>query len=134
MTRETPRFSLRPAHLAAALLTLAAVLCWTPPARAFAPLGYSWSCSSQYCSFHVTTTNHAAYLWNFGDGTITGISTSTTATHVYNVPNDNQFHYFTVYLAGYATVSSGSPDNVIGCTIAVAGSSVGIHTSGSCSG
>ena len=133
MLRRLPRFSLRPAHLAAALLALAAVLCWTPPAKALAPLAYSWSCASRYCSFYVTTNYHGAYQWNFGDGTLTGISTSTTASHFYNIPVDEQFHTSTVYLMGYSTVDSGSPDNIIGCTVTFAASNVGIGTSGSCS-
>jgi hypothetical protein len=133
MSQATPRFPLRMTCTLVLLLALAAVLGWTPPAESLAPLGYTWSCASRYCSFYVTTHNHAAYQWNFGDGTITGISTSTTATHFYNIPVDEQFHSFNVQLAGYATVSSGSPDNIIGCTITVAASNVGIGTGGSCS-
>lgn len=116
-----------------ALLLLAATFWATRPAESLAPLGYSWSCASQHCSFTVTTTNHGAYRWNFGDGTITGISTSTSASHTYGTPSDGEFHHADVALAGYATVNSGSPDNIISCTITYAASNVGIGTSGSCS-
>lgn len=133
MTRKSlSPVSLLPRALTA-LLMLAAIFWATRPAESVAPLGYSWSCASQSCSFYVTTTNHGAYQWNFGDGTITGISTSTSAFHVYGTPNDGQFHHADVALAGYATVNSGSPDNIISCTITYAASSVGIGTSGSCS-
>ena len=133
MTQKTlPLASLLPRALTV-LLMLAAILWATRPAESLAPLGYSWSCASQHCSFSVTTTNHGAYLWNFGDGTITGISTSTTASHTYGTPSDGQFHHADVALAGYATASSGSPDNIISCTITYAASNVGIGTSGSCS-
>jgi hypothetical protein len=115
------------------LLTLGTALLWTPPAESVAPLGYTWSCSSRYCSFSVTTSNHGAYQWNFGDGTLTGKSTSTTALHFYNIPVDEQFHNFNVSLIGYATLGSGSPDNIISCTITVAASSIGIGTGGTCS-
>jgi len=116
----------------AAAFTLAVMLFWPAPAKSLAPLAYSWSCASRYCSFYVTTNNHGAYQWNFGDGTISSKTTSTTAQHFYNIPIDEQFHNFTVTLAGYATINSGSPDNIIGCTITVAASAVGIGTSGSC--
>lgn len=115
-----------------ALLLLAAILGGSRPAASLAPVAYSWSCASRYCSFYVTTSNHGAYLWNFGDGTITGVSTSTTASHFYNIPVDNQFHTANVALAAYSTPSSGSPDNIIGCTITFAAANVGIGTSGSC--
>ena len=118
--------------LAVAALTLGALLLMPPPAKSLAPLAYYWSCGSRYCSFGVTTTNHGAYQWNFGDGTITSITTSTTASHFYNIPIDERFHNFNVALAGYSAVNSGSPDNIIGCQITVAASAVGIGTSGSC--
>jgi len=126
----------RPSRLTIAMtataLTLVVLFLQPVPAKALAPLGYSWSCASRFCSFYVTTSNHGAYQWNFGDGTITGITTSTSASHFYNVPIDEQFHNVTVYLAGYSTPSSGSPDNIIGCQITYAASAVGIGTSGSC--
>jgi hypothetical protein len=103
-----------------------------PPAEAIFPLAYSWSCTSRYCSFSVTTSNHGAYAWGFGDGTSAGKSTSTTVYHFYDIPVDEDFHNFDVNLVGYATMSSGSPDNIIGCTITVAASNLGIGTGGSC--
>lgn len=115
------------------LLALAAVFSWAPPAESVASLAYSWSCSSRYCSFYVTTNNHGAYKWSFGDGTSSSKSTSTTATHFYNVPLDDQFHSFQVSLAGYPALSSGSPDNIATCTISVFASDFGAGTSGSCS-
>jgi hypothetical protein len=117
---------------ALAVLSLGLVVAAPPKAESIAPLGYSWSCSSQNCSFTVTTSNHGGYLWNFGDGTITGVSSSTSAFHHYSTPNDNQFHYANVNLAGFATAGGGSPDNITGCQIVYAASAVGIGTSGSC--
>ena len=115
------------------LLTLAVLLYPAPRADALAPLAYNWSCTSRQCYFTVTTSNHGAYQWNFGDGTLSSKSTSKSAFHFYNTPIDNQFHTATVSLIGYATASSSSPDNIIGCTIVYAAASVGIGTSGSCS-
>lgn len=114
-------------------LACAGALWWPVPAQSLAPLAYSWSCASRACSFTVTTNNHGAYQWNFGDGVITGKSTSRTKSHFYNVPVDEQFHTVTVTLAGYATLSSGSPDNIIACNVVFAASAVGIGTSGTCS-
>jgi hypothetical protein len=133
MASSSTKLPLRPVMaLAAAALTLALLVMQPPPASSLAPLGYSWSCASRSCSFYVTTTNHGAYQWNFGDGTITGVSTSTTASHNYTTPIDEQFHNANVALAGYSTPSAGSPDNIIGCQITYAASVVGIGTSGSC--
>jgi hypothetical protein len=115
------------------LLSLGAVLWWTPPAESIAPLGYTWSCTSRYCSFSVTTNYHGAYQWGFGDGNVSSKSTSKTANHFYNIPVDNQFHSFNVTLVGYATLNTGSPDNIISCTITVAAANFGIGTGGSCS-
>lgn len=116
------------------LSALATVLLPTAPAEAVAPLSYSWSCTSRYCSFTVTSNNHGAYQWGFGDGTSSSKTTSTTINHFYDIPVDDEFHTFNVTLSGYATINSGSPDNIIGCNITVAASYVGIGTSGSCSG
>jgi len=133
MTRNPRTRPSRPlAALAATALALALLLCLPPPATSLAPLGYSWSCASRSCSFYVTTSNHGAYQWNFGDGTITGITTSTIASHNYTTPIDEQFHNANVALGGYSTPTSGSPDTIIGCQITYAASVVGIGTSGSC--
>jgi hypothetical protein len=117
---------------ALAVLSLGLVVAAPPKAESLAPLGYNWSCSSRSCSFNVTTSNHGGYQWNFGDGTITGVSSSTSAYHFYNTKIDNQFHTANVTLAGYATAGGGSPDNIVGCQIVYAASAVGIGTSGSC--
>lgn len=133
MTAKISRPSFRVTCTLAVLLALTAVLGWAPPAESVAPLGYSWSCTSRFCSFSVTTTNHGAYQWGFGDGTSSAKTTSTTANHFYNVRIDEQFHTVNVTLSGYATLGSGSPDNIIGCNVVFAASSLGIGTSGSCS-
>lgn len=133
MTHKTPTSWIRAIRILGLLFPLAALLGLAAPAHAVAPLAYDWSCVSRSCSFTVTTSNHGAYKWAFGDGTFSSKTTSTTASHFYNIPVDDQFHNFTVYLSGYATLSSPSPDNVIGCDITVAASNVGIGTSGSCS-
>lgn len=132
MSPKVSRPTLRLAF--AMLLAFATVFSLTPPppAEAVFPLAYSWSCVSRTCSFSVTTSYHGAYAWTFGDGTSQAKSTSSTANHFYNIPVDEQFHNFTVNLSGYANMSSSSPDNIIGCSITVAASNLGIGTSGSC--
>lgn len=129
--KENLKNIIRPTHLLP-LLALALMLGSTAPASAVFPLNYSWSCTSRTCSFSVTTSNHGAYQWGFGDGTSSSKTTSTTANHFYNIPIDEQFHTFNVTLSGYATINSTSPDNIIGCNISVAASSLGIGTSGTC--
>ena len=133
MVSTIPRSSARLTCVLIVVLSFAASVVWTPPAESLAPLGYTWSCTSRYCSFSVTTNYHGAYQWSFGDGTLTSKSTSTSAFHFYNIPVDGEFHQFDVALIGYATPSTGSPDNIISCTITVAAAGFGIGTGGSCS-
>jgi hypothetical protein len=128
-----PKPSARVLCLLLALFAAAIFLWPAPPAEALFPVAYSWSCTSRNCSFSVTTTNHGAYKWGFGDGTSSSKTTSTTANHFYNTPVDDEFHTATVTLSAYASLSSPSPDNIIGCNIVYAASYVGIGTSGSCS-
>jgi hypothetical protein len=120
--------------LALALLSVGIGNLWlTRPAEPLAPLAYTWSCSSRFCSFQATTNFHGAYQWNFGDGTLTGQSTSKTTSHFYGgTPIDGQFHTATVHLIGYAFLGAGSPDNIIACDIVYAAAAVGIGTSGTC--
>jgi hypothetical protein len=112
-------------HLIRTLLIFAALLVALiiiPPQQsdALAPLAYRWHCNAYNgsCSFTVTTSNHSFYNWNYGDGSFSGISSSTTVYHTYNVPKSQNPYYFTVYLIGYNS-SASSPDNIIGCTIEV---------------
>ncbi len=102
MTQNGIKVSLRLFGVLAAVSTLAVLLFLPRPAESLAPLGYSWSCASRYCSFYVTTTNHGAYQWAFGDGTLSSKTTSTSASHFYNTPIDEQSHNATVTLVGYA--------------------------------
>ncbi len=104
--------------LAAVLIALVAgvIILSTPKkASAVGQLEYDWFCSPPdgVCDFTVTTNNHPKVFWNWGDGTTTGPTTSMTAQHDYAVGGGGTF--FTVSLAGYATVGSGSPDNIIAC-------------------
>jgi hypothetical protein len=95
-------------------------------ASGIAPLSGTWSCGAYAsCVFQITTSNHAAYQWNFGDGSFSGLTTAATTWHTYNIPPTTTPQHFTVYLMGYATSSGGSPDNVVGCTITTYRTSVG---------
>jgi hypothetical protein len=117
-------------------LVLGAMVTTPRQASAIAPLSFSWSCSPPdgECYFNVTSTNHAKYTWNFGDGTGFGPTTSTSAYRDYTVTSGGQF--FTVTLVGYATVGSSSPDNIISCQIEAQGPSPGGNpgAGGNCSG
>ena len=107
-------------------------------ASSYAPLTGTWSCGAYgSCLFQVTSHNHPAYQWNFGDGNFSGIQTSASIYHTYNIPADSLPHYFQVYLIAYGTVSGGSPDNIVGCAITAYRSSAGgdpTHFSGTCDG
>jgi hypothetical protein len=117
-------------------LAVGAMISTPQKASAIAPLSFTWSCAPPdgECYFTVTSTNHAKYVWNFGDGTGFGPTTSTSAYRDYAVSSGGQF--FTVTLSGYATVGSSSPDNIISCQIEAQGPSPGGNpgAGGTCSG
>ena len=95
-------------------------------ASAIAPLAGTWTCNAYAnCSFTRTTSNHATYQWNFGDGSFSGLTTAVTTNHTYNIPANNNLYHFTVYLIGYATSGGGSPDNIVSCTITTYRTGVG---------
>jgi hypothetical protein len=101
-----------------ALIALGVTLMVPQDASAVAPLGGSWTCNAYaQCSFTRTTSNHATYQWNFGDGSFSGLTTAGTVYHTYNIAQTVTPQHFTVYLMGYATSSGGSPDNIVSCTI-----------------
>lgn len=94
-----------------------------PDAEAVWPLAYAWNCvgtsaTQVQCDFQVTNPGPSGYRykWQFGDGSQTGLLASTTVTHYYAVSAGNTGSY-TVYLIGYASASSPSPDNIIGCNV-----------------
>lgn len=113
--------------LVAVFVALVAGLVFSTPKRAsaIAPLEFDWDCAPPdgICDFDVTTTNHPKVYWTWGDGSSTGPTTSMSATHDYYVTTGGQ--NFTVTLVGYATVNSGSPDNITQCTIEAQGPSPG---------
>ncbi len=109
-------------------------------AQALWPLSYSYFCQASSattveCGFTVTNPGPSGYQykWIFGDGSQTGLSTSTTTTHIYAV-SAGQTGYFNVSLLGYN--SANSLDNIIQCQITV-GNSWGVGgdpgSSGNCS-
>jgi hypothetical protein len=97
----------------------------------------TWSCNAYAtCTFTRTSSNHATYQWNFGDGTSTGLTTATPVFHTYDMPADNVERQFTVYFIGYATSGGGSPDNIIACNVTTYRTGVGgdpTTFSGNCS-
>ncbi len=106
-----------------------------PPqeAESLGALSYKWTCyPNTYCNFTVTSSSHAAYRWNFGDGTLSSCSTSKDITHSYSIPPGEQS--FNVSLIGYNSTSCSSPDNIVGCSVTAINSGVGGHPpySGTC--
>lgn len=109
-----------------AMLVCGLTLLHPRSASGIAPLGGTWSCDANArCAFTRTTSNHATYQWNFGDGSFSGLTTSVTTYHFYNIPQTTTPQHFTVYLMGYATSSGGSPDNIVSCTITTYRTAVG---------
>lgn len=94
-------------------------------AEALWPLSFSWHCSAEtltsvLCYITVTHPGPSGYeyKWLYGDGSQSGRSTSTEEYHSYAV-SFGQTDEFDLMLLGYASSSSTSLDNVIGCTILV---------------
>lgn len=118
-------------------LALALSSTFVPPQKASAlgSLSNTWQCGGSYpsCSFTVTSNNHAAYKWNFGDGTFSSCSTSQNASHLYSVGIGE--HHFDASLIGYNSTACSSPDNIIGCSITVGNGGPGGNPgySGTCS-
>lgn len=109
----------------AALVGLPALIStlYVKNAEALWPLSYYWFCegislTQVACSFTVANPGPSGYRyqWQFGDGSQTGRLASTTVTHYYAVPTGQSVN-FNVNLLGYASATSPSLDNVIGCTI-----------------
>jgi hypothetical protein len=81
-------------------------------------LSGTWSCGAYAsCVFQITSSNHATYQWNFGDGNFSGLTTAATTWHTYSIPYTTTPQNFTVYLMGYATSSGGTPENIVSCTV-----------------
>lgn len=99
-------------------------------------LSGTWSCGAYAsCAFQITSSNHATYQWNFGDGNFSGLTTAATTWHTYSIPYTTTPQNFTVYLMGYATSGGGSPDNIVSCTVTTYRTGVGgdpTTFSGSC--
>jgi hypothetical protein len=130
---------IRKSHLlqcAAGILISSFALLLPQKASAIAPLSATWSCgASATCAFTRTSSSHATYQWNFGDGNFSGLTTAVTTYHTYNIPQTTTPQHFTVYFMGYATSGGGSPDNIVGCTITTYRTAVGgdpTSFSGSC--
>jgi hypothetical protein len=117
------------------LLVAGAIVSAPRKASAIAPLSFTWSCQPPdgVCTFNVTSGNHSTYRWGFGDGSTYGPSSSTTVSHDYNF--SGSYQYYTVTLSGYVG-GSGSPDNIISCTVEAQGVSPGGNpgAGGTCSG
>lgn len=129
----------------AAMFGFAAVgsISYVEDAEALWPLSYQWACGAYsptqvVCDFTITSSTPPAgyrYQWLFGDGSQTGLTTSTTVTHYYAVSR-GQEQAFTVTLVGYSSPTPGiSPDNIVACSV-VAGNSYGVGgdpgTGGNC--
>jgi hypothetical protein len=112
--------------LAAVGLTVLVSALGVRRAEALWPLSFSWYCAAETptlvrCDLTVTNPGPSGYeyKWLFGDGSQSGRSTSTEEVHYYAV-SAGQYDEFDLALLGYASASSSSLDNVIGCTIAIA--------------
>jgi hypothetical protein len=110
----------------AGILIGSAALLLPQKASGVAVITGTWSCNAYAsCTFQRTSSNHATYQWNFGDGNFSGLTTAVTTGHTYNIPYTTTPQNFTVYFMGYATSGGGSPDNVAGCTVTTYRASVG---------
>jgi len=108
------------------LFLVALALLVPQDASSIGTLTGTWSCGAYAsCLFVVTSHNHAAYQWNFGDGNFSGVQTSTSVYHTYNISQGTDLRHFQVYVMAYATVNGGSPDNIIGCYITTYKTTVG---------
>lgn len=124
-----------PALTVAALCGLASLA--PQKAEAIGTLTGNWWCDAYaQCEFTVTSNNHPAYSFGFGDGASTGVQTSKTAYHFYSSVSGVTPVHFTAYILAYATTGGGSPDNIIACNITTYRTTVGgdpTTFSGTCS-